>query len=271
MDVDTTAGLARRLASENGPLLVLTGAGVSAASGIPTFRGGDPGAIWARDVMERATFDYFQRDPAGSWSWYLRRFAAAAAATPNPAHTAIVALERWQVARGRDFRLVTQNIDTLHEQAGSGRLIKVHGSADRARCAREGRCRNASETVALEALDFREFTAAPRAEAVPRCALCGGPMRPHVLWFDELYTSHPGYRWSDVQAACATMRIVIAVGTSFSVGVTDFVRAAAARRGADLIVVDPGAPSMGARGVVHVQEAAETFLPALCDLLGADG
>lgn len=92
-----------------------------------------------------------------------------------------------------DVFLVTQNIDTLHEQAGSVRLAKVHGSADRARCSQ------------------------------PRCHACGALMRPHVLWFDELYTSHHEYQWSKVRPACGHLRLVLAIGTSFSVGVTDLV------------------------------------------------
>jgi NAD-dependent deacetylase len=262
------ADLAGRLATLDGPLLVLTGAGVSAASGIPTFRGTDPNAIWARDVMERATFGYFRRDPAGSWSWYLQRFAATTGARPNPAHTALVALENWQLARGGGFLLVTQNIDTLHEQAGSRDPIKVHGSADRARCAREGRCRNASRTVPLADLDFRAFLVNPHAGAVPRCDACGGPMRPHVLWFDELYTSHHDYRWPDVQAACARVRAVLAIGTSFSVGVTDFVRTAVAANRGVLFVVDPGARQAAVPGAVVIPEPAETLLPSVCELLG---
>ena len=112
-------------------LLVITGAGISLASGIPTFRGSDKGAVWAKDVTELGTYRYFRQDPVGSWSWYLRRFDAVQGARPNPAHKALTAIEEWQLARGGEFRLITQNIDTLHEAAGSVNLIKVHGTADR--------------------------------------------------------------------------------------------------------------------------------------------
>jgi len=114
-------------------LLVVTGAGVSLASGIPTFRGTDPDAVWKRDVTELGTFRYFQEDPAGSWSWYMSRFDMVLDAEPNPAHDALVALENWQAERGR-FLLVTQNVDALHAKAGSQRLVEVHGRADRIRC-----------------------------------------------------------------------------------------------------------------------------------------
>src|ERR1041384_6444376 len=86
-------------------LLVVTGAGVSVASGIPTFRGNDPGAIWKRDVTELGTRRYFESDPVGSWRWYLERFDRVADARPNAAHEAIVQLERRQIGRGAPFLL----------------------------------------------------------------------------------------------------------------------------------------------------------------------
>src|SRR5436190_24283317 len=91
-------------------IVVVTGAGVSLASGIPTFRGSDPGAVWATDVTELGTRAYFERDPVGSWQWYLSRFDRVLPAKPNAAHHALAALERWQVGRGGEFLLVSQNI-----------------------------------------------------------------------------------------------------------------------------------------------------------------
>src|SRR6185503_9757409 len=87
-------------------LLIVTGAGVSVASGIPTFRGNDPGAIWKRDVTELATRRFFEEDPVGSWRWYTERFDRVFDARPNAAHAAIAALERWQLGRGAPFLLV---------------------------------------------------------------------------------------------------------------------------------------------------------------------
>src|SRR5437868_4107052 len=84
-------------------LLVVTGAGVSLASGIPTFRGADPGATWANEVVEKGTWRYFQQDPVGSWQFYLARFDRAAGARPNAAHHALAALERWHLGRGGRF------------------------------------------------------------------------------------------------------------------------------------------------------------------------
>jgi NAD-dependent deacetylase len=247
--------------------LVLTGAGVSLASGIPTFRGTDAGAVWASNVMARATLDHFQRDPVDSWSWYRQRHAQVLAAQPNPAHRALADLDRWHVARGAGFQLITQNIDLLHEAAGAATLIKVHGSIDRARCV-DASCAASENTLPTASLDFAGFDRQPARAAVPRCHACGGLMRPHVLWFDEHYGSHPDYRWTDVLEACEAMRLVIAVGTSFSVGVTELVAGEAARRGVPLFVIDPLGSSIAGRGVIGVREKAEEALPQVCALLG---
>ncbi|HRI67373.1 MAG TPA: Sir2 family NAD-dependent protein deacetylase, partial [Polyangium sp.] len=143
-------------------ILVLTGAGVSHASGIPTFRGNDIEAIWKRNPMELGTRQYFQEDPAGSWKWYMARYDIVCKAKPNLGHLAIAALERYQVARGGDFLLITQNIDTLHEQAGSSRMVKVHGTSDRVRCSRIG-CQNGSPagSLPIEQVDLAPFRADP--------------------------------------------------------------------------------------------------------------
>jgi NAD-dependent SIR2 family protein deacetylase len=257
--------VAGALTSKGAHTLVLTGAGISLASGIPTFRGGDAGALWATQAMERATFRHFERQPADSWTWYRQRLGTALDAAPNAAHHALTALEAWSVTRGHGYRLVTQNIDPLHERAGARTLIKVHGSIDRARCANP-RCRLAATgTTALADLDFSRFDRAPGADTVPRCSACGSLMRPHVLWFDEHYGSHPSYEWPAVLEACETMTLAIAVGTSFSVGVTDLVATAAAQRRVPLVIVDPEAPSIPTGPLaIHVRERAE-----VCARLGA--
>jgi len=261
---DPTRLLIDAIAAERGLMLVLSGAGISVASGIPTFRGTDDGAVWARDVTEMATLRFFRRDPVRSWQWYRQRFVTALRAKPNAAHFALAELERWHRGRGGQFLLVTQNIDTLHEQAGSAELVKVHGSADRVRCSNP-QCRFGSiETIAVADVDFSAFDREPRLDAVPRCPQCHSLMRPHVLWFDEMYTDHTDYRWSSVMDACDRMGLVLAVGTSFSVGVTDWVGSAAERRSVPMFIVDPGAaPALAGRRVTHVREKAEELLPAV--------
>jgi NAD-dependent deacetylase len=257
--------LARDLA--RAPVLVVTGAGVSLASGIPTFRGTDPGAVWSVDVTTLGTRAYFQRDPAGSWRWYLSRFDVLRGKQPNPAHHALVALERLSAAAGREFLLVTQNVDTLHEQAGAAALVKVHGSADRVRCARGG-CQHGAPAGSLprDGVDLSAFLADPVEANVPRCPACGGHLRPHVLWFDEYYTEHADYQYARVQRAANLCGVVLFVGTSFAVGVTDNVLAACRRR-VPVWSIDPvGKPPD--RSVRLLAAKAEEALPAVVQRMG---
>ncbi len=253
-----------------GFFLVVTGAGISLASGIPTFRGSDPDAVWQRDFTELGTFQYFQEDPAGSWQWYTSRFSKVLDAEPNPAHHALVALERWQLERGGRFLLVTQNIDTLHRAAGSRELVEVHGAADRVRCPADG-CRHGSPRGSLprQDLDIGAFLADPTEDKLPRCPECSEILRQHVLWFDEYYQGHADYQWPRVQAAASAMSLALFVGTSFAVGVTDmFVQAGLMSR-VPIYSIDPAGDRAPYPGIRVLAEKAEELLPAVCDHLGA--
>jgi NAD-dependent deacetylase len=252
-----------------GTLLVVTGAGISVASGIPTFRGTDPGAIWKHDVTTMGTNAFFERDPVESWRWYLSRFARVFDAAPNAAHVALAALERGLVARGRDFLLVTQNVDTLHEQAGSERLVKVHGSADRVRCT-GARCPNAAPRGSLPRPEaaIARFVADPRLATVPRCPDCGARLRQHVLWFDERYDSHVDYRFERVLETAVRSEHVLFVGTSFSVGVTDAILGVARTVGADVLSIDPSDHPVP-YGVEALRARSEDLLPSLLGALDA--
>jgi len=249
-------------------VLVVTGAGISLASGIPTFRGQDPDAIWKKDVTELGTFRYFSQDPVGSWRWYLSRFEKTVGAKPNAAHEALVRLEAWQASRGGELLLVTQNIDGLHRQAGSHALVEVHGRADRVRCPRVG-CPNGAPAGSLARSDFdlARFAADPGPATLPRCPLCQAVLRQHVLWFDEYYDSHRDYQWGRVLEAAAESDAVLFVGTSFSVGVTDLLLHATLERGKPVLSIDPAA-SAPADDVVSLQARAEEILPAVCSKLG---
>lgn len=149
-------------------VFVLTGAGISAESGLPTFR--SPGGLWQGPIVEQVcTPEAWERDPWKVWQFYSTRRAAALAAKPNPAHFALAGLE----ARiGDRFFLCTQNVDDLHEQAGSHRLIHIHGEIRKSRC---------SEGCSEPVEDLRVYKL--RSE-VPRCH-CGALLRPHVVFFDE--------------------------------------------------------------------------------------
>ncbi len=254
-------------AAGDGLLMVVTGAGISLASGIPTFRGSDPGAVWKRDVTELGTYRFFRQDPVTSWSWYLERFDKVLHAEPNPAHHALVALEHWQRKRGR-FLLVTQNIDTLHEDAGSQELIKVHGTADRVRCARTG-CRHGAPGGSLprSQFDIAAFQAAPSLDTLPRCPECGDLLRQHVLWFDEYYNEHSDYQWERLRSEIERMHMVLFVGTSFSVGVTEMVLQAGILWKLPMVTIDPSS-TLQMRGLEVISARAEEVLPAACERLG---
>ena len=268
--MDPLARLTQALEQTRGLVLVVTGAGVSLASGIPTFRGKDPGAVWAKDVTELGTVRYFRQEPAGSWQWYLGRFEKVLAAQPNAGHRALVELERWQLARGGKFLLVTQNIDPLHERAGSKELVKVHGSAEKVRCSGQG-CRLGAPDgwIARAEVDLTAFLANPIDANVPRCPECGALLRQHVLWFDEYYNGHNDYQWTRVLAAAASAELVIFAGTSLSVGVTQLVHEAALERGVPAFSIDPAAQALP--GVVAVPVAAEIALVELGQRLGFPG
>ena len=271
-DSDACAALSTAIqAVGTGYLVVVTGAGVSLASGIPTFRGTDPGAVWKRDVTELGTNRYFEEDPAGSWSWYTSRFDIVLDKQPNPAHLALAAIERWQAARGGRFLLVTQNVDPLHERAGSERLVKVHGSSDRVRCSRRGCVYGAPRGSLPRAdIDMAGFTAEPVAANVPRCPSCGSLLRQHVLWFDEFYDEHRDYQWERVLDAAQRMDTCLFVGTSFSVGVTDLFLRGGLMTGRPLLAIDPGAAASPHPSITLLRESSEILLPAVCERIGAE-
>lgn len=251
-------------------LVVVTGAGISVASGIPTFRGSDPDAVWKKDVTELGTFRYFQQDPVGSWHWYLTRFDKVFGAQPNAAHTALVNLERWQLGRGGRFTLVTQNVDTLHENAGSAELVKVHGTADRIRCPNDGCAHGApSGSLPRSEFDLTAFLEDPRESLLPHCPACNAILRQHVLWFDEYYGEHRDYQWERVQEAAWSAVLMLFIGTSFSVGVTDlFLRQGLARH-IPVLSIDPGGAPPPVAELEILQAPAEALLPAVCHRLGA--
>jgi len=264
--------LALRTTPGSGSIVVVTGAGVSAASGLPTFRSG-PDAIWRQDDVEIGTAAFFRDHPVEHWRWFLERFDGILEVEPNPAHRALAALERWQRSRaGGAFLLVTQNIDTLHEQAGSERLIKIHGSADRLRCSRAG-CRLGAPagSIARDAVDLAPFLAQPSEETLPRCPECGSPLRAHALFFDELYDGHVDYGFERARRAFAEMSLALFVGTSFAVGITEIALRTTLFQRIPAWTIDPAAgEETRFPWLKTVAEPAEEALPAVCRALGID-
>jgi len=171
---------------------VLTGAGVSAESGVPTFRAAE--GLWeGHRIEDVASPDGFRRDPSLVWQFYNGRRANVARVRPNPGHTALVQLEE----RYPDgFTLVTQNVDGLHQAAGSRNVLEVHGSLHRTRCTECGAVRDRG----LE----------PLAD-MPTCELCGGLLRPDIVWFGEML---PTAVWERAVEAAESCDVFLVVGTS---------------------------------------------------------
>ena len=206
-------------------VLVLTGAGVSAESGIPTFR--DANGLWERHRFEDvASPEGFARDPKLVWRFYSLRREAAATCAPNPGHEALVALEG---RLGDRFLLATQNVDGLHRAAGSERVVEMHGNLFTSRCS--GCDRGPFD-------DHRCYF-----DALPRCDRCGALLRPHIVWFGEVLDPAELARIDRFITAPRTGRLVfLAAGTSGAVhpaaGLVDRCR----RSGAETVLVNLDAP-----------------------------
>ncbi len=170
---------------------VLTGAGISAESGVPTFRGAD--GLWKKFKPEElATFDAFIRNPELVWEWYNYRRKLIMEVKPNPGHYALVELENLFP----DFTLITQNVDNLHRRAGSKNVVELHGNIEKNYCIKCGR-RYDDINLALEM-------------KIPKCD-CGGLIRPDVVWFGEFL---PPDAWEKAEMAVSRCEVLFSIGTS---------------------------------------------------------
>ena len=226
--------LVRERAQAPGPILWLTGAGISAESGVPTFRGEE--GYWkvgSRNYQpqELATRAAFRAMPDDVWAWYLYRRGVCHRAEPNEAHRALVALER---RIGDRFQLVTQNVDGLHQRAGTERVFAIHGNIDRMRAGR----RHAAipDGIATDWPRGRRLGAAERA----LLQLDGRAARPHVLWFDECY-DEAHFRFESSLAAAASASLLVVVGTTGATNLPMQIGMLCARQGTPSIVIDPEA------------------------------
>lgn len=206
-------------------IVVLTGAGVSAESGIPTFR--DPlTGLWQRfDPAELASAHGFRRHPALVWGWYEWRRMKVLHAQPNPAHLALARL----AARKPQMTLITQNVDDLHERAGSTDVVHLHGSLHRPRCFACAREPETPLPVPNEPQEGRELEP-------PRCQHCGGRLRPGVVWFGE---SLPPAALARAFQAAGEAQLLMVVGTSGVVYPAAELPAIARRAGARIVHVNP--------------------------------
>ena len=220
---------------------VLTGAGISAESGIPTFRDALTG-LWANfNPEDLATPEAFERDPKFVWDWYEFRRELIRKAEPNPGHFALAALAR-RVPR---FTLVTQNVDGLHQRAGSKGVLEYHGNILRDRCCVE-------QVIADRSEDSRH--------GLPRCAACGGLLRPDVVWFGEAIPRGPMLAAADAAESCD---VFLSIGTSSLVYPAASLAESALRAGATVIEVNPERTDLSPAADVVLGGPSGLLLPRL--------
>lgn len=235
---------AREIIAESSALAVLTGAGVSAESGVPTFRGA--GGLWrGRNAWELATPEAFRRDPAEVWEFYEARLSGLRRVAPNEGHRALAALE---ATRDR-FWLLTQNVDGLHRDAGSRNVFELHGTI------RVARCSDCALETATEAA-LRDWSPG----GIPRCEACLAHLRPAVVWFGE---SLPAAALRAADEAIRSCDTFLVVGTSGLVQPAASFAFQARRRGARVVEVNPQETPITQVADVSLRGPSGAELPAL--------
>jgi len=229
-------------------VVVFTGAGVSRESGIATFRDPEEG-LWTKyDPMQMATLEGYVRDPAYVWAWYEHRFGTVNAAEPNPGHRAIAELEQLVPS----VVVVTQNIDGLHQRAGSSDVIELHGTMHRFAC-----LRRRHGGFALDDL-------AGQDERPPRCPECGDLIRPDVVWFGEALPEDELRRAQLLAGSCDAMLVV---GTSAVVFPAAALPLQALEANAVVIDVNPEPSALSAQATISLRGRGGDILPQLVEEL----
>lgn len=219
---------------------VLTGAGISAASGVPTFRGKD--GLWKKFRPEElANFDAFSRNPELVWEWYNWRRELIRNIRPNLAHYALVDFEQIFP----DFGVITQNVDNLHQLAGSKKVIELHGNIMRNKCSQ---CNKPYSG---------EFTL---EEGIPRCPECGGLIRPDVVWFGEML---PEQAISEAQELAMRSEVFFSIGTSSTVEPAASLPYIAKGNGAYIVEINTETTPLTQAADEHLNGSADKILPEL--------
>jgi NAD-dependent protein deacetylase/lipoamidase len=237
-----------QLVRDRQPCVVLTGAGISTESGIPDFR--SPSGIWATyDPMEYATIAAFRRDPVKVWEFYALRFELLMTAEPNAGHLALADLER----RGLVDAVVTQNIDGLHQRAGSQAVVEVHGSI------RSASCLDCGERVLLEGV-----IAALRDAPAPLCPRCGAVLKPDVVMFGELL---PEAAIDGAVELAGKAGLLLVIGSSLEVHPVAGLPAETLSAGGALAIVNRGSTPFDHLASIRIDGAAGETLAALAGAL----
>lgn len=223
-------------------IVFVTGAGISQESGIPTFRGKE--GLWRKyDPMQLATIDAFYENPGLVWEWYEERRKNILAAKPNQGHFAIA-----ELAKHKDVIILTQNIDGLHQRAGSNKVLELHGSIIRIKCT---------------SCDFNDNITKSFEELPPKCK-CGKILRPDVVWFGE---GLPQDVWSDAITHAQSCDVMIIAGTSLVVSPANTLPLYAKQNGAVLIEVNPEKTVMSSDMDLSVREKSAIALPELVSII----
>lgn len=251
-----SATLLRRLRAARS-VMVLTGAGISAESGLATFRDAQTGS-WSRfNPQDLASREGFARDPRRIWAWYAQRRQIIARATPNPGHRALAHLQDIYPS----VAVVTQNIDGLHARAGSRDVIELHGNITRFRCFEEDTPVEYDEPEPVDDIPHSDDDRATWPE-VPRCGHCGGMLRPDVVWFGEALPVAAWYRAEESARACD---LCLIVGTSAVVYPAAALPMMARDAGALLVEVNPEPTELTSSVDLSLRGPAGAMLPWLVE------
>ncbi len=234
-------------------LAVLTGAGVSAESGVPTFREAQ-GGLWAQyDPEELATPMAFKKNPKLVWDWYTFRRELVRNSRPNAGHMALAQLEKFYPT----MRIITQNVDDLHEQAGSTHVIHLHGNIARSKCF--DNCQGNPTIIDLAQIES--------TETPPKCPHCGALVRPDVVWFHEML---PNDALQDARAATQRCEVMLVIGTSGLVTPAASLPQIAKQGGATIIEVNPDYSMITRLADVKLSGPSGEMLPLLVAALTAN-
>ena len=234
--------------------MILTGAGVSAESGLPTFRGED--GYWVKNgknyhPMELATFRTFKNIPETVWEWYHYRRDVYSKANPNRGHYAIVDLERYCEDNNKEFLLVTQNVDNLHQKSGinQDKLFEVHGNIFGMRCGIE--CNDKIYKIPVEA-----------NEGVLSCPSCGENARPHVLWFDEYY-NELFFKFNSVMERINSIELLFVIGTTLQTTLPSNIFQNAYGRSIPIVEINPNPLGLEEYGVKVLRGSVGDIFPLI--------
>lgn len=253
MSQDDLIRRAAEIIKQSKRIAVLTGAGVSKESGVPTFRDAMDG-LWARfDPQQLATPQAFQANPKLVWDWYEYRRNMVREAKPNPGHIALAGIQRRYP---NTTTIITQNVDDLHEQAGSTGVIHLHGNIARSKCF--DNCQGSPTIIDLDGFVW------DRAVGPPACPHCGGWVRPDVVWFGEML---PEYELHAAQTASEQCDVMLIVGTSGLVTPAATLPSVAKHAGAKLIEVNPDTSAITRIADVKLDGASGEMLPRVVEAL----